>query len=163
MNNARQNTSKTFHKNILVNIEVYADFRVLLWPRPKPFLYFTKKLIVKSFVSIYKGFFWWIQQFFFTSKWKIFRLFIIPEQSPLIKTCAVAKIVNFQLFVDLINLCDFNIIIQLMYGPEGNSFFFQISCPDVSRDEVEGNIRTWGIAKLTSFSRDHTLSALLCI
>ena len=144
MNNARQNTSKTFHKNILVNIEVYADFRVLLWPRPKPFLYFTKKLIVKSFVSIYKGFFWWIQQFFFTSKWKIFRLFIIPEQSPLIKTCAVAKIVNFQLFVDLINLCDFNIIIQLMYGPEGNSFFFQISCPDVSRDEVEGNIKIRG-------------------
>ena len=28
---------------------------------------------------------------------------------------------------------------------------------DVSRDEVEGNIRTRGKTKLTSFPRDHTL------
>ena len=31
---------------------------------------------------------------------------------------------------------------------------------DVSRDEVEGNIRTRGKAKLTSFPRDHTLSVI---
>ena len=34
--------------------------------------------------------------------------------------------------------------------------------PDVSRAEVEGNIRTLGKTELTSFPRDHTLSALLC-
>ena len=34
-------------------------------------------------------------------------------------------------------------------------------CPDVSRDEVEGNIRTRGKTKLTGFSRDLTLSVLL--
>ena len=45
-------------------------------------------------------------------------------------------------------------IIHLMYGPES---------PDVSRDKVEGNIRTRGKTKLTSFPRDHTLSALLYI
>ena len=32
-----------------------------------------------------------------------------------------------------------------------------------SRDEVEGNIRTRGKTKLTSFPRDHTLIALLYI
>ena len=31
---------------------------------------------------------------------------------------------------------------------------------DVSRDEVEGNIRTRGKTKLTSFPRDHTLSVI---
>ena len=35
--------------------------------------------------------------------------------------------------------------------------------PDVSRDEVEWNIRTRGKTKLTSFPREHTLSALLYI
>ena len=35
--------------------------------------------------------------------------------------------------------------------------------PDVSRDEVEGNIRTSGKTKLTSFPRDYTLSVLLYI
>ena len=33
--------------------------------------------------------------------------------------------------------------------------------PDVSRDEVKGNIRTQGKTKPTSFPRDHTLRALL--
>ena len=33
--------------------------------------------------------------------------------------------------------------------------------PDVSRDEVEGNIRTRGKAKLTGFLRDLTSSVLL--
>ena len=48
--------------------------------------------------------------------------------------------------------------IHLMYGPEGNSEFCFPESPDVSRDEVEGNIRTRGKTKLTSFPRDHTLS-----
>ena len=39
-----------------------------------------------------------------------------------------------------------------MYGPES---------PDVSQDEVKGNIRTQGKTKLTSFLRDHTWSVLL--
>ena len=47
---------------------------------------------------------------------------------------------------------------HLMYCPKGNSFFFE--SPDVSWGEVKGNIRTWGKTKLTSFPRDHTLSAL---
>ena len=34
-----------------------------------------------------------------------------------------------------------------MYGPDS---------PDVSQDEVKGNIRTQGKTKLTSFLRDHT-------
>ena len=42
--------------------------------------------------------------------------------------------------------------IHLMYDPES---------PEVSRDEVEGNIRTLGKTKLTSFPMDHTLSVLL--
>ena len=32
--------------------------------------------------------------------------------------------------------------IHSMYGPEGNSWFCFNESPDVSRDEVEGNIRT---------------------
>ena len=48
--------------------------------------------------------------------------------------------------------------IHLMYSPEGNSSFCFPESPDVSRDEVEGNIRTRGKTKLTSFPRDHTLS-----
>ena len=44
-----------------------------------------------------------------------------------------------------------------MYGPEGNSYFRFPESPDVYRDEVEGNIRTRGKTKLTSFLRDHTL------
>ena len=51
-----------------------------------------------------------------------------------------------------------------MCGPEGNSqFCFPESTPDVSRDEVEGNIRTLGKTKLTSFPKDHTLNVLLYI
>ena len=53
--------------------------------------------------------------------------------------------------------------IHLTYGLEGNSSFCFPESPDVSRDEVEGNIRTRGKTKLTSFPRDHTLSALLYI
>ena len=44
----------------------------------------------------------------------------------------------------------------------GKQFWFPES-PDVSRDKVEGNIRTQGKTKLTSFLRDHTLSVLLYI
>ena len=54
-------------------------------------------------------------------------------------------------------------IIHLMYGPEGNNLFCFPESPDVSQDEVEGNIRTRGKTKLTSFPRDHTLSVLLYI
>ena len=50
-----------------------------------------------------------------------------------------------------------------MYGPEGKGYFCFPESPDVSRDEVEGNITTRGKAKLTSFPRDHTLSVLLYI
>ena len=50
-----------------------------------------------------------------------------------------------------------------MYGPEGNSWFCFLESPNVSREEVEGNIRTPGKPKLTSFPRDQTLSALLYI
>ena len=42
-----------------------------------------------------------------------------------------------------------------MSDPEENK------SPDVSRDEVEGNIRTRGKTKLTGFPRDLTLSVLL--
>ena len=52
-------------------------------------------------------------------------------------------------------------IIHLMYGLEGNSQFCFTEGPDVSRDEVKGNIRTRGKTKLTSFLRDHTLNVLL--
>ena len=49
-----------------------------------------------------------------------------------------------------------------MSDPEGNSYFcFPDESPDVSRDEVEGNIRTRGKTKLTGFPRDLTLSVLL--
>ena len=40
----------------------------------------------------------------------------------------------------------------------GKQFCFPES-PDVSRDGVKGNIRTRGKSKLTSFPRNHTLSA----
>ena len=40
------------------------------------------------------------------------------------------------------------IIVHLMYGPEGNSQFCFPESPDVSRDEVEGNISTLGKTKL---------------
>ena len=53
-------------------------------------------------------------------------------------------------------------IVHLMYGPEGKQFWF-LKSPDVSWDEVEGNIRAQGKTKLTSFPRDHTLSVLLYI
>ena len=48
--------------------------------------------------------------------------------------------------------------IHLMYGPKGNSYFCFPESPEVSRDEIEGNIRTRGKTKLTSFQRNHTLS-----
>ena len=47
-------------------------------------------------------------------------------------------------------------IIHLMYSPEGNSQFCFPGSPDISRDEVEGNIRTQGNTKLSSFPRNHT-------
>ena len=46
-------------------------------------------------------------------------------------------------------------VIHLIYGPEGKQFSRVLI--------VEGNIRTRGKTKLTSFPRDHTLSALLYI
>ena len=54
-------------------------------------------------------------------------------------------------------------IIHLMYDPKENSLFCFPESPDVSRDKVEGNMRTRGKTELTSFPRDHTLSALLYI
>ena len=50
-----------------------------------------------------------------------------------------------------------------MSDSEGNSWssefvFPRVQTPDVSRDEVEGNIRTRGKTKLTGFPRDPTLS-----
>ena len=47
-----------------------------------------------------------------------------------------------------------------MSDPEGNSSFCFSESP-VSRDEVEGNIRTRGKTKLTGFPRDLPLSVLL--
>ena len=47
-----------------------------------------------------------------------------------------------------------------MYGPERNSQFCFLESQDVCRDEIEGNIRTRGKTKLTSFPRDHALSVL---
>ena len=47
-----------------------------------------------------------------------------------------------------------------MYGPEGNNKFCFRKSPDVSCEEVKGNIRTQGKTKLSSFPRDHTL--VLC-
>ena len=47
-----------------------------------------------------------------------------------------------------------------MSGPEGTVSFVLLSS-DVSRDEVEGNIRTRGKTKLTGFPRDLILSVLL--
>ena len=52
-------------------------------------------------------------------------------------------------------------IIHLRSDPEGNSFFSWESCSDVSRDKIEGNIRTRGKTKLTGFPRDQTSSDLL--
>ena len=46
---------------------------------------------------------------------------------------------------------------------KGKSYFCFPKNPDVSQDAVEGNIRTRGKTKLTSFPRYHTLSALLYI
>ena len=53
--------------------------------------------------------------------------------------------------------------IHLMYGPEGNSFVFPGVLMFPETREVEGNIRTRGKTKLTSFPRDHALSVLLYI
>ena len=50
--------------------------------------------------------------------------------------------------------------IHLMYGPEGNSYFWFPSSLDVSLEFVSGNKRK---TKLTSSPRDHTLSVLLYI
>ena len=50
-----------------------------------------------------------------------------------------------------------------MVSRETVSFVFPES-PDVSRDEVEGNIRTRGKTKLTSFPRDHILKCfVICL
>ena len=45
-----------------------------------------------------------------------------------------------------------------MSVPERNSYFCFPESPDVSRDEVEGNIRTGEKTKLTGFQKDLTLS-----
>ena len=49
-----------------------------------------------------------------------------------------------------------------MSDPEGNSESCFPKSPDVSRDEVEGNIRTRGKTKLTGFLRDVTLRLVFC-
>ena len=46
--------------------------------------------------------------------------------------------------------------IHLMYGPEGNSEFCFPESPNVSRDEVEGNIRTEN--KTNCFPRDNLIA-----
>ena len=48
-----------------------------------------------------------------------------------------------------------------MSDPEGNRWFCFPESPDVSLDEVKGNVRTRGKTKLTGFSRDLTLNVLL--
>ena len=48
-----------------------------------------------------------------------------------------------------------------MSGPKGKSHLCFPESPDVSRDDVEGNIRTQGKTKLTGFPRDLTLSVLI--
>ena len=48
-----------------------------------------------------------------------------------------------------------------MSDPEGNSESCFPESPVVSRDKVEGNIRTRGKTKLSGFPRDLTLSVLL--
>ena len=45
-----------------------------------------------------------------------------------------------------------------MSGPERNSYFCFPESPDVSRDEVSGNIRTGEKTKLTGFQKDLTFS-----
>ena len=47
-----------------------------------------------------------------------------------------------------------------MSGTKGKSYLCFPESPDVSRDDVEGNIRTQGKTKLTGFPRDLTLSVL---
>ena len=56
-----------------------------------------------------------------------------------------------------------NVIIHLMYGLEGNSWFCFPESPNVSQDEVGENIRTLGKMKLTSFARDHRLRTFALI
>ena len=48
-----------------------------------------------------------------------------------------------------------------MSDPEGNSKFCVPKRPAVSREEVEGKIRTQGKTKLSSFPRDLTLSVFV--
>ena len=48
-----------------------------------------------------------------------------------------------------------------MSGTKGKSYLCFPESPDVSRDDVEGNIRTQGKTKLTGFPRDLTLSVLI--
>ena len=50
-----------------------------------------------------------------------------------------------------------------MPGPERNSYFCFPESPDVSRDEVEGNIRTGEKTKLTGFQKDLTFSVFFYI
>ena len=47
-----------------------------------------------------------------------------------------------------------------MSGPKGKSYLCFPESPDVSRDNIAGNIRTRGKTKLTGFPRDLTLSVL---
>ena len=47
-----------------------------------------------------------------------------------------------------------------MSGPKGKSYLCFPESPDVSRDNIEENIRTRGKTKLTGFPRDLTLSVL---
>ena len=51
--------------------------------------------------------------------------------------------------------------VLVISDPEGNSQFCFPENPDVSRDEVKGNIRTRGKTELTGLPRDLTLSVLL--
>ena len=61
----------------------------------------------------------------------------------------------------LVTIWPCSYIIHLMSDPEGNSESCFPESSDVSRDKVEGNIRTRGKTKLTGFLRDLTLSVLL--
>ena len=144
--------SKTFHKNILVNIEVYADFRVLSPPRPKLFLYFTKKLTVKSAGEFSDGIHG------FSLRTKIFRSFIFPERSPLIEAWAVPNVVDFQSFVGFINLLDFNIV-QLCTFFVWISLLHEVVCGKFVQNRFGSFISLFGLSailKIRCF--EHTIS-----
>jgi len=56
--------------------------------------------------------------------------------------------ISFHYFKGIYNIENTNII-HLMTDPEGNSWFCFPKSPDVSREGVEGNIRTRGKTKPT--------------